>query len=166
MKKLPAVRTSDIVIQNLNNEILIYDLKNHQAYHLNETSAAIYQSCNGNTTFDELKNRTEFTDELIFLALDQFKAQNLLVESENYSSVFEGLSRREVIRKIGLSTITVLPLVLSITAPTPAAAASSCPSINPCNPAITIPRGCPCEQNNCSNCNGVCDSSQTPSICV
>jgi hypothetical protein len=49
--------------------VLIYDLNTHKAYNLNETSSIVYQACDGKTSFSELKSETNFTDELIFLAI-------------------------------------------------------------------------------------------------
>jgi hypothetical protein len=39
LKRLPHPRTSNIVVQSLNTEILIYDLNVHKAFNLNETFA-------------------------------------------------------------------------------------------------------------------------------
>jgi hypothetical protein len=45
----PYARRSEIVIQAFDDESLIYDLNNHKAFHLNHTSALIYQFCDGNS---------------------------------------------------------------------------------------------------------------------
>jgi hypothetical protein len=58
MNKIPLTRTTDIVIQELGKEMLVYDLKTHKAYSLNETSSIIYRGGNGKTSFDELKKNT------------------------------------------------------------------------------------------------------------
>lgn len=78
MKKLPKARNENIVVQNLNDEVLIYDTITNQAFCLNETSAKVFNYCDGQTAFAELKSRYKYTDELIFLALDELKAKNLL----------------------------------------------------------------------------------------
>lgn len=67
--KLPLLRTENLVVQNAGDEVLIYDLIIDKAYALNETSTIIYQACAGHMTFDELKNKYKFTDDLMLLAL-------------------------------------------------------------------------------------------------
>ena len=123
--KLPLARNKNLVSQNLEKEILIYDLTSHKAYCLNETAAAVYRACDGVTTFSELKTRNDFSIDLIFLTLDQLREKHLV---ENFESPFAGVSRREVIRKVGLTTMIALPVIAGMVAPTAAhAASSSCP---------------------------------------
>jgi hypothetical protein len=125
MKKLPLARSTGIVVQELGKEILIYDLNTHKAYNLNETSSTVYQACDGKTTFDELKQKHKFTDDLIFLALDQLKADGLIEDGYFFISPFIGMSRREAIRKVGFASMIALPLISSLVAPTAAMAQSA-----------------------------------------
>lgn len=125
--KLPTSRTENIVVQETNQELLIYDLLTNQALCLNQTSAIVFNACHGIVTVDELKRQTNLTDEIIFLTLDELNKHNLL--SEQYHSPWIGMSRREIIKKVVLSTMLALPTVMSIIAPTAAQAASgSCPN--------------------------------------
>jgi hypothetical protein len=123
MNRLPLARTANIVVQELGNEVLIYDLKTHKAFNLNETSSIVYKACNGSASFEELKSKYKFTDDIIFLALDELKKQNLI--AEDYDSPFAGISRREVIRKVGLASMIALPAIASLVAPTAAGAQSA-----------------------------------------
>lgn len=118
MNNLPHARSTDIVLQTLGGEILIYDLTTHKAYNLNETSAAVYSSCDGKTSFEELRAKTGFSDDFIFLALDELRKENLLENSIEYDSPFKGMSRREAIRKVGLASMIALPVISSLVAPT------------------------------------------------
>ncbi len=43
----PTQRKAELVIQELNGEVLIYDLGRNKAFSLNETSALVWQACNG-----------------------------------------------------------------------------------------------------------------------
>lgn len=154
MKRLPLARSADIVQQELNGEVLIYDLQNNTAYNLNETSSIVYRACDGETTFDDLKSKHNFTDELIFFALDQLNTKDLL---ENYSSDnFDGMSRRDIIRVIGFGSMVTLPLIASIVAPT---------AINAASGLLPLQAGCSspgqCASNSCSIANGTC-CSRTP----
>lgn len=117
MKKLPKARSNDITVQNLNNETLVYDLLTNKAYCLNETSSIIFNACDGVMTFAELKKQKGFSDELIFLALDELKKQKLVEGNEEYVSPFAGMNRREVIRRVGLTSMIALPMISSLIAP-------------------------------------------------
>lgn len=124
---VPQARIENIVVQELENEILIYDLKSNKAFALNATASTIYRACDGKTTFGELKLETGFTDEIIFLSLDKLKKESLL-ETDSYSSPFTGMSRREVIHQAGLATMIALPVISSLVAPHAAQSASNCPA--------------------------------------
>ena len=124
----PLARKNDIVVQELKGETLIYDLKSSKAYCLNETSALVWQLCDGTRTIFEVSDalsvrlKTLISEEFVWLALDQLDKDGLLEgEIENR---FAGLSRREVIRKVGFASVVGLPIVSSVVAP-PASMAQS-----------------------------------------
>lgn len=121
--KLPKARTDNILEQNLKNETLIYDLQTHKALNLNETLTAVYKACDGKTSFEQLRRKHKFTDDFIYLALDELKNENLLGDV-SYQSPFANASRREVIKKVGLATVMVLPIITGLIAPKAAQAAS------------------------------------------
>jgi hypothetical protein len=148
----PLSRKSDIVIQEYGNELLIYDLTIHKAFSLNETSALVWQACDGNHTVREISNQissrlnSSVSEDFVWLALEQLKKDRLLENSAEVTTDFGGLSRREVIRRVGLATLVALPLVSSLIAPMSAQAASTaltcagacqCPNatVNFCSPA-------------------------------
>ena len=70
---LPRSRRANIVKQPTGKELLVYDLVINKAFCLNETSAIVYQACDGKTTFAELKRKFQLTDEIIFLTLELLK---------------------------------------------------------------------------------------------
>jgi hypothetical protein len=126
MKTLPTAQTANIVVQEMNGEILIYDLSTNKVFCLNETSAQIYRSCDGKTTFAELKEKFNFDEDFIFLALDELKRLNLLQQTQNYRSSLAGMSRREAVKKVGLGTLLALPVITSLVAPQAIQAQSIC----------------------------------------
>ena len=152
----PKSRKSNLVVQEINNEVMIYDLSENKALCLNETSAIVWQACDGIRTTTEIsKILTEklgqpANEELVWFAIDQLTKENLIENSELSSSPFLGMSRRDVIKKVGLGTLVALPIVASIIAPTPVLAAS-CLGLNG--------TGCTAAPNNCCpnsptlNCN-------------
>lgn len=130
IKTIPKVRSENIVVQDLGNEILIYDLKVDKAFCLNEVSKIVWQACDGRQTISEIIEDVGFklnsppNEDLVWFALNQLNKENLLENGENLPNHFAGMSRREVIKKIGLGTMMALPIVASMVAPTSFHAAS------------------------------------------
>ena len=133
----PTARKDNIVVQEFDNELLIYDLRANKALCLNQTSAKIWSKCNGRKSIATIKEELEretrsvVTDELVWLALDQLNKQNLIEEEKEIPSSFKGLSRREVIRRIGIGSMVALPIITAMIAPLPAYAASGCVPVLP-----------------------------------
>lgn len=133
--KAPFGRKENLVIQEVENEILIYDLKKNEAFCLNETSAFIWKMCDGkNSTVDisqavKKKFKTNIDDGFIWLALDQLKKNDLIETEPEVPASFLGMSRRQVIRQIGLSSMVMLPVVASVISPT-SVQAQSCIAVD------------------------------------
>lgn len=129
VNNFPVFRKEDIVTQELNGEVLIYDLKNHNAYCLNETSAMVWQACDGSKSAAQIasalgeKLDQNISEDYVWLAIDQLKEKQL-VDCPADRPVFAGMNRREVIRKVGLSTLVALPVISMLAAPTAAQAQS------------------------------------------
>lgn len=123
MPILPKARTENIVVQDLKNETLIYDLITNKAFNLNQTLSIVFNACDGIMTFAELKRKYKFADDFIHLALDELKSENLL--AENHQSPFAGINRRDVIKKVGFASLFVLPLISGLVAPQAIQAASA-----------------------------------------
>jgi hypothetical protein len=119
--KTPKNKTDNLVVQELGNEVLLYDLNIHKAYSLNQTTAIVYQYCDGETTFEELrrKSKTKLPDEIILLAIDELARHNLVAEKPQLS-----ITRRNLLRKTAL-TAFALPAIVSLVAPLAVHAQSS-----------------------------------------
>ncbi len=119
----PKARTSNLVVQEASGETLIYDLENNKAYCLNATSSLVWKHCDGERDVVEVKEaigrelNKPIAEEMVWLALDQLKSDDLLESFDEQGSPLEGLSRRQVIRKIGLASVVALPLISSLVAP-------------------------------------------------
>ncbi|MEZ5346513.1 MAG: PqqD family protein [Pyrinomonadaceae bacterium] len=151
MSGMPMVRDHDLVVQVSGNELLIYDLQKNKAYCLNETSAFIWNLCDGTNTVAEISGRissrlsAQVSEDFVLLALNQFADDELLQNDNIAFSVSAGLSRRELIRKVGFASAVALPVISSITAPK-AASAQSVALLANCTPCS--------EQSQCAS--GVC----------
>lgn len=158
---VPKTRNENIVVQEMEDEVLIYDLMTNKAFCLNETSAMIFQLCDGKNSVAEIadlmsiKLKTLVSEDLVWLALDKLKQDDLLENGESFEIDFKGLNRRQVIKKVGLASMIALPVVASMIAPTAAmsASASNCT-------ACTAPSQC--SSNNCLN--NVCSVGTTNSF--
>lgn len=130
MNQLPKAKTSEILVQELENELLVYNLKTNKAFCLNETCGLVFQLCDGTKTVAEISQtlnkhlKQSVNQDLIWLALDSFKKDDLLEEGEQFAINFNGLTRRQVIKKVGIATMIALPMVSSVVAPNAAMAAS------------------------------------------
>ncbi len=52
----PLSRKSNIVVQHLKDETLIYDLDRNKAFCLNETVAIVWELCDGDHTVSEMSD--------------------------------------------------------------------------------------------------------------
>jgi hypothetical protein len=144
------MRKQGLVVDDLPDEVLVYDLERDQAHCLNRTAALVWRCCDGNTAAPEIARRLKveldapFNEELVWLALEQLEKQHLLDHSISIPSQFTRLSRRQMIRNLGLAAAIAVPLVTSIVAPTAVQAATCQQSGNPCvpNKLCCSPLGC------------------------
>jgi len=154
-----TARKEGLVIQEMPDEVLVFDLEINKAHCLNETSAFVWKACDGKNSVADItklfgdKSGTLVPEDLVWLALDQLKKENLIENTNEIVVDFNGMSRREVIRKVGLASVVALPLISSLVAPTDVSAQTSCASSHR---AI----GCHCDNSSqCAsgNCaNGTC----------
>ena len=139
MQNVPKSRQQNIVVQEVNGELLIYDLNLNKALCLNRPSALIWEACDGERSISEItkivgeKLKTEINEDFTWLALDKLKKENLMVNPEEITQNFNGLTRREVIRRIGFSSMVALPIVTSMVAPSAAYAQSGGTCGGPCS---------------------------------
>lgn len=127
---IPQARREDLVIQETRKEILVFDLRNNQVSCLNATSAMVWQMCDGHHTIkeisEELSNKLKslVSEDFVWLAVNQLKQKNLIEDGVIVPLDLQRLSRRDVVRKIGLSALIAFPLVTSLIAPPAIHAAS------------------------------------------
>lgn len=126
--RLPIARKEGLVVQEMPDEILVYDLESNKAYCLNQTAALVWKFCNGkNSASDISKNlgrelKILVPEDLVWLAIDQLSKDNLLKEEIRLN--IGGLSRREAVKKIGLASMIALPIVAMLSFPKAALAAT------------------------------------------
>ncbi len=129
--KLPFLRTENLVVKELPNEVLIYDLENNKAFCLNETARFIMDECNGTSSIDEAleslnrKMKSKIDEDMIWMVIDQFKKSNFLQRDYVIPVQTSRLSRRKILQTAAALGIA-LPIVTSLIAPISAHAQSNC----------------------------------------
>lgn len=125
---LPAARTAQLVVRELPDEVLVYDLDRDKAHCLNKASSMVWKHCDGKTSVAEMTNllKTEFSTrvdaDVVWLAVSQLRRFHLLDEP-NATPIQLKVTRRDVVRKY-LPAALALPVILSISSPTSAQVAS------------------------------------------
>ena len=144
MNYRPLARRTNFVIQESGDDTLIYDLKSNKAVCLNETAAIIWNLCDGSRSISEIgveigkRMKSRVDEDFVWLALDQLNKDGLLIEGFERDDRFAGLTRREVIRKIGIASVIALPIVSSIVAPQASSAQSG-----GCHTGVCVAQGQP-----------------------
>jgi len=145
---LPKARTEKLIIKELPDETLVYDLETDKAHCLNQTAALIWKSCDGNQGVDEIGESVErqlglkVNPDVVWLALSQLEKFRLLEQSTPRPAHLAGLSRRQAIGALGLAAAAI-PLITSIVVPV-AVQAQSCgsPTNRPDDCACTASSQC------------------------
>ena len=131
----PLARKTDVFVEKLPKEVVLYDKTNNKAHCLNKTAAAIWESCDGTRTVDDLAQLVEAklgaptNREVVLLALQELEKAGLMEVGASVIPDAGFTSRREAVGKIALAGTA---LVATIIAPAPAAHASS--SVPPPDP--------------------------------
>ena len=131
-RTIPIPRTKNIVIQKTGDELLIYDLDTDRASCLNATSALIWKTCDGSKSVEQITESisqelgSSVETELIAMGLQQLEDENLIVKDPAISAYFGGVSRRDMIRRVGFSSAIALPIISSIVSPVATNAQSNC----------------------------------------
>jgi hypothetical protein len=121
----PIARTQDLIVEELGDELLVYDRRTDVAHSLNAVATAVWRGCDGATDLDALAAALapsaghEDAEALALRALDELREKGLL---ETPRATAPGLSRRQALGRIagvGMAAVAA-PLIVSAAAPTPA----------------------------------------------
>jgi hypothetical protein len=132
--RAPLARDQGLIIHELPDETLIYDLTRHRAHRLNHTAALIWRQCDGQSTVADMTSRLQkelnssLREEMVWMALDRLGKAQLLREQVTPPADSAHYSRREMMRKLGMAggLTLLLPVVMSIGAPTAAHVDTAC----------------------------------------
>jgi hypothetical protein len=124
---IPRAREDGLVMREVDDEVLVYDLLRHRAHSLNKTSALVWRCCNGETSVPELAARLRdaldapVDERVVWIALEQLSQVDLLEHRVEPPREAAAVSRRSFMRKVGIGVVggaIVLPVISTIAAPT------------------------------------------------
>jgi hypothetical protein len=147
----PRAREERLIVRELPDELLVYDLERHRASCLNRMAMLTWRRCDGRATVREIAEALEgelavpVDERAVWLALDRLSRANLLEAPVVLPSWAEGYSRREWVAAVGKASSVLVPAVVSILSPIAAAAQS-----NAISPAACVSLGTACASTPCT----------------
>ena len=122
-ESVPRARREGLLVQELPDELLVYDLVRQKAHCLNRTAALIWNRCDGKTSVEQLvrilgkESKAQVDQAVVWMAIDQLSKAHLLKGRTRTWPGASTISRRELIRRAGAAAAITLPLVSSIVVP-------------------------------------------------
>jgi hypothetical protein len=157
-KRNPLARSEDLVVQEVEDEVLVYDELYARAHCLSADAARVWRACDGNSGADDLAGRLTLSEETVVRALAELEDKELLDQGPVLpNGNGNGRTRREFgIRaaKVGALAASA-PMIYSTVIAPPMAAATPTPqqclfySADSCNGCTAI-CGCCCCCQGCS----------------
>ena len=116
----PKARRNGLLVEEVGEELTIYDRERDHTCHLNRVAATVWRCCDGNTSVSQIAEHLRRTlgadanDDLVLLALERLHAAYLLDEIPEVLSADRSISRRSVLVAVALAAL--LPVVAIISA--------------------------------------------------
>lgn len=102
----PAARKTGIIVEQVDGEILVYDLGRDEAHCLKDVTALVWRAADGHTPIDSIvkqvreQSKAAIGDEDVWSALESLSAARLLVTPIERPAMAAIHSRRETIRRV------------------------------------------------------------------
>jgi|JI10StandDraft_1071094.scaffolds.fasta_scaffold101670_3 hypothetical protein len=119
---IQPVKGSHLIEQPLGNELVVFDKETNRAHMLDARATAIYRAAENGGSIDEIATVIEGGTAAERRAAAQLGIQDLEAAGL-VTSTLPRVARRGLLRTLGAAAM--LPVIVSILAPTPAAAASN-----------------------------------------
>ncbi len=126
----PLARTSRLIVEELSDEVLIYDLDRDKAHHLNRSASIVWKHCDGLATTNEIAKilsremASPVSEELVWLALYELEDAFLLQNKIKGPPAVSLMSRRQMTAGLSAAALLAIPIILSLIAPAAAQATS------------------------------------------
>jgi hypothetical protein len=122
----PEARIEGLLVEEVGDELVIYDVQRHRAHRLNRSAALVWRSCDGHKTVAELTRSLQqelspaADKNLVCRAVHRLGKARLLREPASGSAGAPRMTRRQALSRLGRTAALafLVPAVTSITAPT------------------------------------------------
>ena len=141
--KPQRLQSEDLLLEELPDELMIYDPPRNKAFCLNQTAAFVWRHADGNTTVSEIRELMEkqlgkpASEQMVWFALDMLSKDGLLASSTVVPEAVVDLSRRKLLQKLGAGAIALPVVTVLMVSPAKAHASSKGPSGPPVVPPST-----------------------------
>lgn len=118
----PIARSHHLVVEELGDELLVYDLRQNRAHSLGASAARVWRACDGETSVDSLASKAGVDADTVARALTELSKCELL--DGGAAQPTNGYTRRDAgvkVAKMG-AALAAVPLIVSVAAPAAAMA--------------------------------------------
>lgn len=123
--RLPSARTEGLIVRDMADEVLVYDMASDRATALNPIAAQVWRACDGESDVAAIVAQTGQQAEVVWAALEMLGKEGLLDAAVLPPEAMQiNRGRRSALTKFGTAALVAAPVVIGITVPTPAQAAS------------------------------------------
>ncbi|CAD5981199.1 hypothetical protein PCC9214_04763 [Planktothrix tepida] len=145
---IPVARTENLLLQDIGNELIIYDQDNNSSHCLTPLAVRIWELSNGQNTVNDIAHKLEKEFNLpadsdvdmrglVWLTLEELERYKLIKEYRKEPIAIPNISRRKAIKTAtlvgGFAIGSMFPGVKSIASPDPGGARSTAgPPKPPC----------------------------------
>ena len=136
LARRPLAREEDLIVEELGDELLVYDTKVDRGHSLSAVAARVWQACDGRTPVEGLCAQLDLDADEVGRAVDELDGCNLLegtpelsIDELSDDEAVAGHTRRELsvkVMKVG-GAVAAAPLIASIAAPRAEAALTIVP---------------------------------------
>src|SRR5688572_13336501 len=99
----PTARKDGLLVQEIGEEVVVYDRERHVIHSLNQTAVLVWRHCDGQTSISDLaallhrETQLPADEELVWLALARLSKARLLQEHVKRPTDTVSLPRRQLI---------------------------------------------------------------------
>ncbi|MBD2482468.1 PqqD family peptide modification chaperone [Planktothrix sp. FACHB-1365] len=179
---IPVARTENLLLQDIGNELIIYDQDNNSSHCLTPLAVRVWELSNGQNTVNDIAHKLEKEFNLpgnsdvdmrglVWLTLEELERYSLIQEylRQPATNVIAGMSRRKAIKTAtlvgGFAIGSMFPVVKSIVAPEPALASSGSGACRTERQTCNVQIEGTNKQNNC--CAGlICTPTAIRDVCL
>jgi hypothetical protein len=133
----PLARTENLVMREVGETLLVFDVSTSECASLEGDATTIWNLCDGTRSVEQLVQDAALDGPharaAVDITLEQLRAVGLLVEGSIGGDGLRGLSRRAMMKRLGVAGAAI-PVVTSLLVPSAAAAQSGCLGVDaPCS---------------------------------